>query len=177
MNDKKLYGDERREQILDWLKESKEALTGKELSVRTNVSRQVIVQDMSLLKAKGHPIIATSNGYLYMQTHPKEKHQRLIACQHQPTDAMDELYTLVDYGVKVINVIVEHPMYGELTASLHFHTRQQVQQFNEEMKATNATLLSELTNGVHLHTIEADTPKQLEDAISALRKKGYLLED
>ncbi|WP_368505492.1 transcription repressor NadR [Alkalihalophilus sp. As8PL] len=177
MSEKKMYGENRRDQILLWLKENRQPLTGKELANRTNVSRQVIVQDMSILKAKNHPIIATSNGYLYMQSEKAVKEQRLIACKHDPSHAIDELFTLVDFGVTVINVIVEHPMYGEITASLHFSTRQEVQQFSEQLTQTKASLLSELTNGVHLHTIEADTSKQLDDAIAALKTKEYLLED
>ncbi|WP_100371960.1 transcription repressor NadR [Bacillus sp. FJAT-45037] len=177
MSDKKIYGENRRNQIIHWLKESASPLTGKELAQRSNVSRQVIVQDMSILKAKNHPIIATSNGYLYFQNGEKPKHRQMIAVKHTANETDDELRTLVDFGVTVVDVTVEHALYGEITASLHVSTRQDVHQFIEKLAATKANLLLELTDGVHLHTIEAENENQLNEAISALKAKGYLLED
>ncbi|MCM3002631.1 transcription repressor NadR [Priestia koreensis] len=174
---KKILGEQRRTLILEWLQTEGVPLTGSELSKRTNVSRQVIVQDISLLKAKNEPIIATSQGYLYMQTpDQKGRYEQIIACQHGPETADRELFLLVDHGVRVRDVIVEHPIYGELTASIMVSTRKEVEAFLEHVKNTNASYLSQLTDGTHLHTIEADTPKKLQEACAALRKEGFLIE-
>ncbi|MDF4730806.1 HTH domain-containing protein, partial [Vibrio parahaemolyticus] len=84
---KKILGEERRQLILQWLLAANEPLSGNELSKKTNVSRQVIVQDISLLKARNEPIIATAQGYLYLK--PQEKQQafeRVIVCQHKPAE-------------------------------------------------------------------------------------------
>ncbi|WP_070120798.1 transcription repressor NadR [Bacillus marinisedimentorum] len=174
--EKKILGEERREMILKWLKEAERPLTGTELARRTNVSRQVVVQDISLLKAKKEPIIATSQGYLYMNMKQEgEKRRRVIACKHDPEETRNELFILADHGVTVKDVTIEHPVYGDLTASVMVSTRQEVELFLEKMENTNAALLSELTDGTHLHTIEADTNKQLDEACRELDRAGYLL--
>lgn len=175
-NENKIFGENRRQMILAWLKESAEPLTGKVLAEKTNVSRQVIVQDVSLLKAKGEPIIATSRGYVYYRDSEKsEKLSRIIAVRHSPEDTPAELYTLVDRGVTVKNVMVEHPIYGDLSGSLMLKNRRDVEIFLHELKTHKAALLSDLTEGVHLHTIEADTLEQLDEALEALEKAGYVL--
>ncbi|MEN1970219.1 transcription repressor NadR [Lentibacillus sp. N15] len=177
MHVNKVFGEERRQLILSWLKESDQPLSGKLLATKTNVSRQVIVQDVSLLKAAGEPIVATSRGYVYFQESANTKScATVIAVCHQEVDTANELYTLVDYGVTVKNVMVEHPIYGDLTGSLMLKNRRDVDVFIRELKTKEASLLSELTGGVHLHTIEAETEQQLREAKAALRTAGYLLE-
>ena len=174
----KIHGEKRRQLILSWLKEENEPITGKELSTRTNVSRQVIVQDISLLKATGEPIIATARGYVYLQENNTiQKASRVIVVQHTASQTADELYLMVDYGVTIRNVMVEHPIYGDITASLMIKNRREVDVFITELRRTGASLLSNLTEGVHLHTIEADQEEQLDEACEALRRAGYLLED
>jgi uncharacterized protein len=174
----KILGEKRRKLILSWLKEENEPLTGKELADRTNVSRQVIVQDISLLKASGEPIIATARGYVYlMETNQSQHASRVIVVKHTAEQTAEELYTLVDYGVLVRNVMVEHPIYGDITGLLMLKNRREVNTFLEELNKTNAVLLSQLTEGVHLHTIEAEDEATLDDACEALRTLGILLED
>lgn len=176
-NEQKVLGEERRELILGWLKESPKPLTGKALADKTNVSRQVIVQDISLLKARDEPIMATARGYLYLNpNNGKGKAKKVIAVSHRYEDTAKELYTLVDHGVTVQNVTVEHPIYGDLTGSLMLQNRRDVDLFMGQLHDTHASLLSALTDGVHLHTIEADTAKQLEEACQALEEAGFLLE-
>ncbi|WP_332631190.1 transcription repressor NadR [Halalkalibacter flavus] len=174
---KKILGDKRRELIIQWLSSSEEPLTGGELAKRSNVSRQVIVQDISILKAKKHPIIATAQGYIYVQQTPSPKVNRIIACKHSPAETKEELFTLVDHGVTVQQVIVEHAIYGEITASLMLSTRLDVEAFCKKIEQTQSSLLSELTDGVHLHVIEGENSSQLEAAIQALNEKGFILND
>ncbi|MFC0473654.1 transcription repressor NadR [Halalkalibacter kiskunsagensis] len=174
---KKILGDRRRDLIIQWLSNTNEPITGGELASRTNVSRQVIVQDISILKAKKHPIIATAQGYIYVQSTPSMRISRIIACQHTPAETKEELFILVDHGVTVKQVIVEHAIYGEITASLMLSTRLDVEKFCESVRHTKSALLSELTNGVHLHVIEADHDHQLNAAVQALEENGFILSD
>jgi uncharacterized protein len=174
---KKLVGEERRSLLLQLLKEAHTPITGSDLAAKTNVSRQVIVGDITLLKAKNEPIIATSQGYIYMNhagTTPS--YERTIACRHTPEEAETELNLLVDHGVTVKDVRIEHPVYGDLTASIMVSNRQEVKQFMEKVKSTKAAFLSELTAGIHLHTISSSSENSLNKAEEELKKAGFLIE-
>lgn len=174
---KKILGETRRDLIINWLQTSSSPITGGELASRTNVSRQVIVQDISILKARKHPIVATAQGYMYFQTEKKPRASRMIPCMHMPSETKEELFILVDHGVTVKQVIVEHAIYGEITASLMLSSRHDVEQFCTNLFSTQSSLLSELTDGVHLHLIEADTDEQLDKAVQALDEHGFILND
>ncbi|WP_026568982.1 transcription repressor NadR [Sediminibacillus terrae] len=175
-SNQKLTGEKRRVAILKWLKDAKKPITGGELAEKTAVSRQVIVQDISLLKAKNEPIMATSQGYLYIRDTPDHSlHKRVIACIHQPDQTKEELYLLVDHGVTVKDVRIEHPVYGDLTASIMVSSRHEVDQFLDKIQSTNAAYLSQLTDGTHLHTLEADTEEKLSAACQALEKADILI--
>lgn len=177
MEQKKILGDERRNLLLQLLKESNAPITGSDLAAQTNVSRQVIVGDITLLKAKNEPIIATSQGYLYLrQSSNSPEIERTIACKHTPEETEKELNLLVDHGVTVKDVKIEHAVYGDLTASIMVSNRQEVLQFIEKVNSTNASFLSELTGGYHLHTISAANKNALDQAEKALKAEGILLE-
>lgn len=173
---KKILGEERRELILQWLTEEDQPITGSLLATKTNVSRQVIVQDISILKARDFPILATAQGYVYLKEQSKsDAVVKVIACKHRPEQTEDELNIIVDYGGVVRDVVVEHPVYGDLTASLMIRNRRDVQLFIAKMTSTKASLLSQLTDGVHLHTIEARNKETIEEICEALSKAGYML--
>jgi len=177
MNEKKILGENRRELILEWLKSSGTPITGGELSTRTNVSRQVIVGDITLLKAKGEPIMATSQGYLYLSNQANDAPiYRTIACSHPPEQTEEELNLLVDHGVTVKDVRIEHPIYGDLTASIMVSNRREVKQFLEKMQSTKSSYLSELTGGIHIHTISAPSEQILDQVEEALYKAGFLID-
>ncbi|MDX8046548.1 transcription repressor NadR [Gracilibacillus sp. S3-1-1] len=174
---KKLTGSSRRDNLLIWLKESNVPLTGAELANKANVSRQVIVQDISLLKAHNHPIIATSNGYLYIKgENQQQAYRRVIACKHDSKDTKEELYTIVDNGAMVEDVIIEHPIYGDLKASLMISSRADVDQFIHKIEKENASYLLELTDGIHNHTITANEEWKIEKAYRAVKEKGFIVE-
>ncbi|EIT85328.1 transcriptional regulator [Fictibacillus macauensis ZFHKF-1] len=168
----------RREQILHILKASSLPIKGGELANQMNVSRQVIVGDISLLKATNEPIIATSQGYIYIQKEEtRAPATRLIVSKHSKEQTKDELFTIVDHGVTIKDVTVEHPVYGDLTASLRLTSRKDVEQFLAQLSHTNATLLSTLTDGVHMHLLEASSMEIIERACEDLQAKGYLLQN
>ncbi|MDX6153406.1 transcription repressor NadR [Marinococcus sp. PL1-022] len=177
---KKMLGADRRSQLLEWLEMSVRPLTGSSLASRASVSRQVIVQDMSLLKAQGHPILATSQGYIIIQNKNTDQTvQKRVAVSHpsDPASTLKELYLIVDHGGKIVDVSVEHPVYGDITASLMIESRIDADRFIKNMKNTNASMLSELTAGVHLHTIEIPSHAQFDVLLEALQSHSYLISE
>ena len=176
--EKKYSAEERRDYLVSVLKEETKPIKGGELAKLCSVSRQIIVGDITLLKARNHPIIATPNGYLYLQNEESRTKSKsiIIASEHLPEDTEKELQLIVDCGVTVKDVRVEHPLYGDLTASIMVSNRSDVRQFIMKLKTTNAALLSQLTNGIHLHTLEAQKEEQLQHAIDSLRDAGFLIE-
>jgi transcriptional regulator of NAD metabolism len=167
--------EERRRQILKLLQAAAEPVTGTELATRLEVSRQVIVQDVAVLRAAGEQIQASPQGY-YLYRYRPENYQVIVAVRHTPEQTEDELTLLVDVGVEVVDVIVEHPIYGEQRGLLRIASREDVQHFIQRWHASGARLLSELTDGVHLHTLEARRPEQLERARQVLQDRGYLID-
>lgn len=151
-------------------------MTGAEISSRLSVSRQVVVQDIAILRAQGHPVISTPRGYMFSPPARPSPYRKVIACIHDREHVEDELLTMVEGGVEVVDVIVDHPVYGEITGNLFVRTPQDVKAFMARIEESGAKLLSSLTHGVHLHTISSDRLETLEKAIEALRRKGYLLE-
>ena len=56
---------DRREKLLNLVKRSKRPLSGTWLARKLGVSRQVIVQDVALLRAHGEQVHSTPRGYLF----------------------------------------------------------------------------------------------------------------
>lgn len=166
---------ERRSALLRLLQERRRPVTGSELAQRFGVSRQVIVQDIALLRAQGADIVATAQGYLYGPSSASPVVTRRLACRHSPGETRAELTALVEAGCRVLDVIVEHPLYGEIRGLLLLRTPADVEDFVRRLESHGAQLLSSLTEGVHLHTVEADSPAALEKAVQALRQLGILL--
>jgi transcriptional regulator of NAD metabolism len=164
----------RRRRILEWMRSHDDPIPGGEMAKRLRVSRQCLVQDIAILRAAGEEIVATPRGYRLPDV-ANHTHRAVLACCHAPERAEEELQILVDHGVKILDVIVEHPLYGELRGSLMIESRADVQDFLQRVKATHASLLSSLTEGVHLHTVEASRPEMISRACAQLRQKGFLL--
>lgn len=174
----KMSGEERRKMIVAELKKATKPITGKAFADRANVSRQVIVTDVALLKTANEPIIATNRGYIYLKEQDTgETVRRVVACQHTKEEAKAELEIIVDCGVTVVDVIVEHPIYGELTGNLHISSRYDVDQFMQTLDENEAALLSKLTDGIHLHTLEADDMDKIDLACQQLEAAGFLYVD
>jgi transcriptional regulator of NAD metabolism len=168
--------DERRIKILEILKNSDQPISGTMFAKKFNVSRQIIVQDISLLKASNHAIISTAQGYVFIKSSEKEVAKKVVAVCHTPEQTEHELKILVNIGVTVVDVRVEHPIYGEVIGKLLLKNLEQVDIFINRLKTTGAKLISELTHGIHLHTLEAEDPFKLLEAEKALKKAGYLIE-
>lgn len=169
-------GLERREFLLEMLKKNSEPLKAAQLAQITGVSRQVIVQDMALLRAKEEPILSTSQGYVYINDSPSQDVQRVICSRHSAQDTKRELTLLVDLGITVLDVGVDHSVYGKIFRPLNVKSRLDVQNFLSQMTEKEATLLSSLTDGLHLHTLEAPSVELLDKACKVLAEEGFLVE-
>ena len=168
-----MEGQERREKILELLTLSKIPISGSELAKRLGVSRQVIVQDIALLRAVNKNILSTTKGYL-LYFREKQKVNRCFSVLHTTDQIEDELCTIVDNGGKVLDVIVSHDIYGTISADLIISTRQDVYDFVEKVNTKKTIPLKELTNNHHLHTVEADNEQILDRIEAALKEKGYI---
>ena len=138
-----------------------------------DVSRQVIVGDIALLRAVGTPIEATPRGYVLSR--PAGVSGQVVCC-HSSGDMETELNTLVDLGCVVEDVSVEHPVYGQLTGRLQLSCRADVACFLEKVRSCAALPLSALTEGIHTHRLRCPDGETLERARAALRRLHMLQE-
>ncbi len=167
-------GDRRRAQMLAWMRTLHAPAQGEEVARHFRVSRQCVVQDIAILRAGGNEILATPQGYR-LPEQSSRAFRAILACKHEPERTEEELQILVDHGVKILDVLVEHPIYGELRGSLMIESRADLQDFLGNVRSTKAALLSSLTHGVHLHTVEASREEMIARAKAELRAKGFLL--
>lgn len=168
-----MESSERRELVLNLIKESKRPVSASALAKQAAVSRQIIVGDVALLRAAGHRIIATPRGYV-CETSRQQGLVKTIAVEHDAEQMMDEIYTIVDLGGTLIDVIVEHPLYGQLSGQLHIASRYDAEQFYKKVCENRAKPLSNLTNGLHLHTVQCPNEEVYERIIKGLDEKGFL---
>lgn len=167
-------GEERRQELVRKLHISNAPVLGSELAEQFGVSRQVLVQDMAILRAAGIDIIATPRGYLLRNSGPIAHHD-VVRVKHDRAAIMDELTILVDLGIRVLDITVDHPVYGILRGSLNITSRQDAREYVERLESTGSGALHELTGGRHSHTIESPRPDLLDKARVDLKKRGYLV--
>ena len=172
-----LTGEERRKELINVLANSKKAISGTDLARQFEVSRQVIVQDIALLRATNKNILSTNKGYVLFREDEKDKKaKRIIRVQHSDSDIFKEFQCIVDYGARVLDVVVEHDIYGQISVDLLIQSRQDALNFVDQLKHSQAKSLNALTNGIHYHTIEADSEQILDQAMAALAEAGILVE-
>jgi len=164
----------RRDYVLETISQQNKPVSASLLAKELSVSRQVIVGDIALLRAQGHEIIATARGYIIPSFSETNKYLGKIVCQHTPENTKDELYIIVDLKAVVVNVIVEHGFYGEITGCLNLANRNDVDIFMSKVKSSDIKLLSELTMGIHLHTIACRNKNHFDEVCQALESGGYL---
>lgn len=165
---------ERRNAIARELKRAAAPVSATALAKQFSVSRQIVVGDIALLRAAGADITATPRGYVIPRTSTGLK--RAFACRHTAEQMEDELHAMVDQGCTVLDVTVEHPIYGQLTGPLNLSNRYEVSQFILRCREEAATPLSHLTEGIHLHTVLCPNEDAFVRVQNALRELGVLLE-
>ena len=169
-----MRAEERRQAILEYLRQSSRPVSAGYLAERFSVSRQVVVGDVALLRAAGADISATPRGYVILKT--GRGLARRVACRHDAAGMEAELCAVVDQGCAVLDVIVEHPIYGQLTGPLQLFSRYDVSQFLSHCLEAGARPLSDLTGGIHLHTLSCPDEAAFQRVQEALRDLDVLLE-
>lgn len=166
-----MKGEERRKQLLNILSSSNNPVSGGTLAKELNVSRQIIVQDISLLRANGATIFSTNKGYLLQED---RKYSRVFKVYHTDDQVEEELSTIVDAGGQIRDVFVYHKVYGVLKADMGIKSRRDIRTYMEEISTGKSSLLKNVTSGYHYHTIDAESEEILDAIQEELQQKGFL---
>ena len=167
-----MKAEQRRKEIVSIMISEQKAISGGQLSEKLGVSRQIIVRDISALKAEGYDILSTHSGYLMQNTPLME---RVFKVFHTREQTENELSTIVDFGGTVADVFVWHKVYGKIAAKLNISSRHHVAQFLEGVRTGKSSELMNITGGYHYHTVRADSTEILDHIEQALKDGNYLV--
>lgn len=171
-----MTGDERRAQILQMLMTQDIPLSGTALANEFHVSRQVIVQDIALMRAERHDILSTNRGYVYhREEHTFSMPKRVFYVRHDTQQVLDEFLTIIELGGKILDVVVEHEIYGQIRVDLMIENDRDAREFFEKLSNSHDNPLKVLTDDCHYHTVAAPSEKLLDLIQLELDNKGYLL--
>ena len=172
-----LDGNARRTAIIVYLERQSGPVSGAELARQFGVSRQAIVKDIALLRTSNRNILSTNKGYVLF--HPQKKqsgHTAVITVDHTAEQALDEMLAIVEYGGSMLDVFIDHDLYGQVRANLMINDADDAAEFCSRLSKSNSTHLKELTEGSHYHTISAPSEKILDLIRNELQEKGILTE-
>lgn len=166
-----MNGQERRTRILQVLNASDVPVPGISLARQLQVSRQIIVQDIALLRANGTSILSTNQGYLLPQ---KQTVSRVFKVIHSDDEVEEELSLIVDLGGKVQDVFVYHKVYGVVRAEMNIRSRLDIQHYLSDLATGKSSLLKNVTSGYHYHTVAAESEQILDYIQESLNERGFL---
>ena len=164
---------QRRTEILKLLQQEEKPVAARAMASQFGVSRQVIVQDMALLRAQDHEILSTNQGYLLTG---EKKISRVFKVIHSDKEVEEELSLIVDYGGHVEDVFVYHKVYGIVRADLHIASRNDIREFLQDLQNGHSALLKNITSEYHYHTVSAPSERLLDLIQDKLQEKGFLAE-
>ena len=167
-----MTGTERRNQIVERIRKNEVPVSGTMLAKEFEVSRQVIVQDIALIRAAGYDIISTHRGYLLNEPISVS---RVFKVQHTDEHTEEELYSIVDLGGTVANVMVNHKIYGQMEAELNINSRKKAKDFIDDIKSGKSSPLKNITSNYHYHKVVADSEETLDMIEETLQEKGFLV--
>ena len=169
---------ERRTKISHLLAGADKPVSASVLAAQWGASRQIIVGDIALLRAGGLAVLATPRGYILENASAAPAYaERSVVCRHEQDRLLEELYTVVDLGGALIDVTVEHSVYGQICAPLHIFSRYDADAFDRKIRQPGAKPLCDLTGGIHLHTLRAADEDTLDRVVQGLKDKGFLLSE
>ena len=166
-----MSGEQRREQIIQIIKKSNSPVSGTELANRVNVSRQIVVQDIALIRANGVDVISTNRGYIIGDS---GKVSRVFKVIHTADEVEQELNLFVDFGGYVKDVFVYHKVYNVVKVDMNLKSRADVRKYVQEIASGKSSLLMNVTSGYHYHTILADNEETLDLIQAELQARGFL---
>ena len=171
-----MTGEARRSKILQLLQSQGEPMSGTALAKACHVSRQVIVQDIALMRAENYGILSTNKGYIYRKDDVRdEKPKRVFYVRHNTDQVLEEFLAITELGGSVLDVAVEHEIYGQIRVDLLIESVQDARDFAEKLAACKDNPLKVLTDDCHYHTVAAASEKLLDLIEAELREKGLLL--
>ena len=162
---------ERRTAIANLLLASSVAISGGKLAAEFGVSRQIIVQDITVLKGSGYDILSTHNGYIIQSSPLKE---RVFKMHHTTEQTEDELTAITELGGTVVNVFVWHKVYGKMVAPLNIFSPLHIRQFIEGVRSGKSSELMNITGGYHYHTVRAESDEILDRIGRVMSERGYI---
>ena len=165
-------GQARRKKLIDIIRSSEVPVSGTTLAKELEVSRQVVVTDIALIRANGVEITSTNRGYVIAS---ENKCKRIIKSHHTDEEILDELFAIVDNGGCAENIIINHRFYNRLEAPLNVNSRRQAKEFMEAILSGKSKSLSSATSGYHYHVISAESEEVLDDIEEELKAKGFWL--
>lgn len=168
-----MKGNERREKLIELLKKSDEPVSGKTLAGSLGVSRQVVVQDITLLRAQNVNIVSTTSGYVLLGD---DEISRVFKVIHADDEVEEELNLIVDMGGTVRDVFIYHKVYGTVKGEMNISNRREVKQFMESLATGKSSLLKNVTGGYHYHTVTATSMEILDLIMDKLEERGFLAE-
>jgi len=164
-------GEERRKKIVNILKSSNAPVSGVKLAAQLHVSRQVIVQDIALIRAKNIHIFSTNRGYVIEN---KQEFTRVFKVIHTDLEVAAELEAIVDLGGWVKDVFVFHKVYGVIKANMNIRSRRDIKEYLNEIQTGKSRLLKDVTSGYHYHTVAAEDEETLDLIQESLSRLGFL---
>lgn len=166
-----MSSNERRDKLINILQSASEPITGKQLSLQLGVSRQVVVQYITLLRAQGYNIISMTNGYVLDAT---DKLSRVFKVIHSDEETEEELKLIVDYGGDIEDVFVYHKVYGTIKGELGIRSRKDVETYMLSLATGKSSYLKNVTSGFHYHTVSASSEEILDIIQDKLNERGFL---
>lgn len=166
--------EKRRKQIIEILNKSDVPISGSVLAEKFDVSRQVIVQDIAILKAENYKIISTNRGYKLFEN---KRPSRVLKVSHRDDEIEKELNAAVDLGAEVVNVFVWHKAYGKIEAELNIKSRKDVKDLIKRIESGVSRPLKRITDDYHYHLVEADTIETLDEVEEAWEKLGIIIKE
>ena len=164
---------QRRTEILKLLHQAEKPVAARALAAQIGVSRQVIVQDMAVIRASTPGILSTTKGYV-LQQDKDSACTREFKVRHGQEQAAEELNLIVDCGGRVKNISISHRVYGRVSAEMDIRSRQDVNEFVQAINSSHSTVLSSATSGYHYHLVEAASQERLDLIGEQLEKAGFL---
>ncbi len=168
-----MKAEKRREEILSLMGNTRTPLPANILADRFGVSRQVIVQDIAILRARGYAVTATNRGYVLSA---KTRAERVFKCRHSFEEIVDEGAIIIQSGGKVEDIFVNHRVYGRISARLDLITMTHVEELYRSLVSGASKPLMSVTDGYHYHTVSAESEAALDEIENKLRERGFLIE-
>lgn len=168
-----MKAEKRREEILSLLGNTDNPIPANVLKDRFEISRQVIVQDIAILRANGYDITSTNRGYVL---NSKMQASRVFKCRHSFEEIVDEGVLVIETGGRIEDIYVNHRVYGRISARLDLYNRTHVEELYRSLVSGASKPLMSVTDGYHYHNVSADSEEILDKIEKALRQRGFLIE-